>query len=256
MGGTLGARRRLGGGRLAWRVATLVETREETASARTLVLDVPGWPGHLAGQHVDVRLTAPDGYSTQRSYSLADTGGDYERVELTVQRVPGGEVSPYLTDTFAVGDPVEIRGPVGGWFVWRPAETAPVLLAAGGSGIVPLRAMLRARRAAGSRVPFRLIYSVRGPEDVYYARELRQPEPGVDVTLVYTRTAPEGARTPPGRLGVATVNSAGWPADFAPRCYVCGPTGFVETVADILVALGHDPREVRTERFGPTGGTR
>jgi ferredoxin-NADP reductase len=241
--------------RLLWRVATLVESREETPTARTLVLDVPGWPGHLAGQHVDVRLTAPDGYSTQRSYSLADAGGDGTRIALTVQRVPDGEVSPYLTDVFSTGDPVEVRGPVGGWFVWRPAETAPVLLVGGGSGIVPLRAMLRARRAAGSRVPFRLIHSVRTPEDLYYAREMRVPDPGVDITLVYTRSAPPESRTPPGRLGVATVNTAGWPAEFEPRCYVCGPTGFVETVADILVALGHDPHEVRTERFGPTGGT-
>jgi ferredoxin-NADP reductase len=242
--------------RLLWRVGRLVDVRDETASARTLVLDVPGWPGHLAGQHVDVRLTAADGYSTQRSYSLA-APADGDRIELTVQRVTDGEVSAYLAAQFAIGDPVEVRGPVGGWFVWRPTDTDPVLLIAGGSGIVPLMAMVRARRAAASRVPFRLLYSVRTPEEVYYADELRHPrrgDAGLDVTLAYTRVAPEGFPRPPGRLTVADVSTAGWPADFSPRSFVCGPTGFVETLADILIALGHDPRQVRTERFGPTGG--
>ena len=194
-----------------------------------------------------MRLTAADGYRAQRSYSLAaPTNGD--RVELTVQRLPDGEVSSYLTDVISIGDPVELRGPIGGWFVWRPTDTQPVLLVAGGSGIVPLMAMLRARRAAGSRVPFRLLYSVRAPAEVYYAGEFRQP--GVDVTFVYTRAVPEGWPHPPRRLTVADVNSHGWPADFAPDCFVCGPTGFVEAVADMLVALGHDPQRVRTERFG------
>lgn len=222
-----------------------MESRTETATARTLVLDVPGWPGHLAGQHVDVRLTAPDGYTAQRSYSLA-APGDGERVALTVQRVEDGEVSTYLTDVFAVGDPVELRGPVGGWFVWRPSDTAPVLLVAGGSGLVPLMAMLRARAAAGGRVPFRLVYSVRTRADVLYADELRtrtRDDHGLDVTYVYTR---EGD----GRVGVATLNTHGWPAALEPTCYVCGPTGFVEAVSDILVALGHDARRIRTERFG------
>jgi ferredoxin-NADP reductase len=241
------------GGRLSWQVARLAEYRDETATARTLVFDVPEWPGHLAGQHVDVRLTAPDGYSTQRSYSLsAPPAGD--RIEMTVQLVPDGEVSPYLTEVLSVGDAVEIRGPVGGWFVWRPAETQPVLLVAGGSGIVPLMAMVRARREAGSRTPFRLIYSVRTTEELYYADELRRPEPGVDVTYVYTRKTPEGWPAPPGRLGIADVNTGGWPPDFEPSCFVCGPTGFVEAVANILVALGHDPRRIKTERFGPSGG--
>lgn len=241
-------------GRLTWRVATLAEHRDETPSARTLVLDVPGWPGHLAGQHVDVRLTAEDGYQAERSYSLA-APADGDQVELTVQRVPGGEVSPYLTEIFPVGAPVEIRGPVGGWFVWRPQANQPVLLVAGGSGIVPLMAMVRARRAARSRVPFRLIYSVRSPADVYYSRELRLPptgDGGVDVTYVHTRSAPDAK--PARRLGVADVNTGGWPPEFEPTCFVCGPTGFVETVADILLALGHDPHRIRTERFGPSGG--
>lgn len=237
-------------------MARLVERRDETPTVRTLVLRVPDWPGHLAGQHVDVRLTAADGYRAQRSYSLAaPANGDL--VELTVQRVSDGEVSPYLTDVLAPGDPVEIRGPVGGWFVWRPTATEPVLLVAGGSGIVPLMAMIRARRVAGSRAPFRLIYSVRTPADVCYATELRRPtraDDGLDVTFLYTRVAPEGWPRPPGRIGLADVTTAGWPAEFAPSCFVCGPTGFVETVADILVALGHDPARIRTERFGPSGG--
>jgi ferredoxin-NADP reductase len=238
-------------------VARLAEVRDETPTARTLVLIVPGWPGHLAGQHVDVRLTAADGYSTQRSYSLAGPA-EGDRLELTVQRVPGGEVSPYLTEVFSQGDPVEIRGPVGGWFVWRPGSSEPVLLIAGGSGIVPLMAMVRARRLAGSRVPFRLIYSVRTPDDRFYAEELSRrvrDDAGLDVSYVYTRAVPDGWPTGPRRIGVAEVNSAGWPAQLEPTCFVCGPTGFVEAVADILLALGHDPSRVRTERFGPTGGS-
>ncbi|HEY8482025.1 MAG TPA: ferredoxin reductase [Spirillospora sp.] len=239
--------------RLSWHVARLAESRFETPSARSLVFDVPGWPGHDAGQHVDVRLTAEDGYTAQRSYSIA-APADGERVELTVQRVPDGEVSSYLTDGLSLGDPVEIRGPVGGWFVWRPAYTAPVLLVAGGSGIVPLMAMIRARARAGSRTPFRLVYSVRTPADRFYAAELRRGSPGLDVAHLYTRQAPEGSSRPPGRLTVADLNAHGWPADFEPDCFICGPTGFVETAADILVALGHPARKIKTERFGPTGG--
>jgi ferredoxin-NADP reductase len=242
-------------GRLTWRAATLVEARWETPSARTLVLDVPDWPGHLAGQHVDVRLTAPDGYRAQRSYSIASAWADGRKVELTVQRLDDGEVSPYLTDTLEVGDQVELRGPVGGWFVWRTKQTAPVLLVAGGSGVVPLMAMIRARGDARGRQPFRLVYSVRTPADACYAEELRRrvrDDPGLDVRFVYTRKTPEGWPEPPQRINVATLNTYGWPADFAPDCYVCGPTTFVETAADILVALGHDPKRIRTERFGGT----
>jgi ferredoxin-NADP reductase len=240
---------------LGWRVARLVERRVETPTAQTLVLEVPGWPGHLPGQHVDVRLTAEDGYQAARSYSLAAPGTD-GRIELTVQRVPDGEVSPYLIDAWAQGDPVEVRGPVGGWFIWRTEETSPVLLVAGGSGIVPLMAMVRARRVAGSRVPFRLVYSARTPTDVFYADELRRrvrDDLGLDVAYVYTREAPEGWRGEPHRVGLTDLNSHGWPPDLEPLCYVCGPTGFVETVADLLVGLGHQARRVRTERFGPTG---
>jgi ferredoxin-NADP reductase len=241
--------------RLTWRVATVTEVREETPSARTLVLDVPDWPGHLPGQHVDVRLTAPDGYSTQRSYSIASAWGEDGKVELTVQRIEDGEVSSYLTDVLKQGDPLEFRGPVGGWFVWRPAQTAPVLLLAGGSGVVPLMAMIRARGAVRGRQPFRLIYSVRTPADTLYPAELARrvrDDPGLDVRYVYTRATPPDWPDPAGRIGVATVNTYGWPPDFGPDCYVCGPTAFVETAADILVALGQDPKRIRTERFGGT----
>ncbi|HWG23257.1 ferredoxin reductase [Actinospica sp.] len=241
------------GERLRWRASTLVEQRVETSSATTLAFHVPGWPGHLAGQHVDVRLTAEDGYSTQRSYSIA-SAADGERLELTVQRVPDGEVSPYLIEGLAVGDQVELRGPVGGWFVWRPEQTEPVLLIAGGSGVVPVMAMIRARRAAASRAPFRLIYSVRTPEDRMYLPELRRADPGLDTTFLYTRRAPDGWSRPPSRLDVRDVTAAGWPPDFEPTVYVCGPTGFVEHAADLLVDLGHAAERIRTERFGPSGG--
>jgi ferredoxin-NADP reductase len=242
-------------GRLTWRAATLVEARWETPSARTLVLDVPGWDGHLPGQHVDVRLTAPDGYQAQRSYSIASAWAPGGRVELTIQRLDDGEVSPYLADVLEVGEQVELRGPVGGWFVWRPAPSHPVLLIAGGSGVVPLAAMIRARSLAGAKTPFRLIYSVRTPDDAIYADELRKrglDNTGLDVRFVYTRKTPDGWPDPPKRIDVATINTYGWPADFTPDVYVCGPTSFVESVADILVALGHDPKRIRTERFGGT----
>ncbi|MFI7707300.1 ferredoxin reductase [Nonomuraea sp. NPDC049480] len=239
--------------RLTWQAARLREVRTETATARTLVFEVPGWPGHLAGQHVDVRLTADDGYTAQRSYSLS-APADGDLVELTVETVPDGEVSPYLTEVIEPGDQVEIRGPVGGWFVWRPDGKAPVLLVGGGSGIAPLMAMIRARRQAGSRVPFRLLYSLRDQDRRYYAAELRRPEPGLDVSYLYTRAAPAGAARPAGRITPADLAEGGWPADFAPDCYVCGPTGFVEAAADLLLALGHAPARIRTERFGPTGG--
>jgi ferredoxin-NADP reductase len=240
---------------MPWRVGRLVEVRDETPSARTLVLDVPDWPGHLAGQRVDLRLTAEDGYTARRSYSLAaPTNGS--RVVLTVQRVVDGEVSPYLTQVFDVGDPVEIRGPIGGWFVWRPQDPGPLLLVAGGSGIVPLMAIVRARGAAASRVPCRLVYSARTPQDAFYSDELRRrarTDPGLDVTRVYTRASPPSRLTPPRRLGIAELSTAAWPAEFAATCYVCGPNGFVESVADMLVALGNDATRIRTERFGPGG---
>jgi ferredoxin-NADP reductase len=243
-------------GRLTWRVATVVAVRDETATARTLVLDVPGWPGHRAGQHVDVRLTAPDGYSAQRSYSIASAPGG-STVELTVQRLADGEVSPYLTQTLAAGDPLELRGPVGGWFVWEPATTAPVLLVGGGSGVVPLMAMIRARATAGSSAPFRLVYSVRDPAAVLYADELARveaPGGGVEVARVYTRVTPPGWAAPAGRIGPGVLSARGWLPPDAPAVFVCGPTGFVESAAGLLVAAGHDPGAIKTERFGPSGG--
>jgi ferredoxin-NADP reductase len=238
--------------RRAWRPARLVERRVETASATTLVLDVTDWPGHLPGQHVDVRLTADDGYTATRSYSLAAPADD-DRVEVTVQRVPDGEVSTFLCDDLQVGDAVELRGPVGGWFVWRPGQPGPVLLVAGGSGVVPLMAMLRARPADGP--PFRLVYSARQPDDVIYRDELAvlAGDRGVDLRYVFTRRAPDGEPRSPGRLRGADLDGAGWAAADTPTCYVCGPTGFVEAAATILSAAGHDPARIRTERFGPSG---
>jgi ferredoxin-NADP reductase len=238
-------------GRLTWRVADVVSVLAETASARTLGLDVPAWPGHLAGQHVDLRLTATDGYSTQRSYSIANAAAG-SRIELTVQRVTGGEVSGYLVDELRAGDQIELRGPVGGYFVWRPAWTDPVLLLAGGSGLVPLMAMARTRAAAAATAPMRLVYSVRRPDDALYTAELRRraTEDGLVVRYAYTRTAPTGWPHRPGRVDAALLAEAGWPAESAPLCYVCGPTAFVEAMADLLVAAGHPPDRVRTERFG------
>jgi ferredoxin-NADP reductase len=242
-------------GRLTWRAGTVTSVREETGTARTIVLEVPGWPGHRAGQHVDVRLTAADGYSAQRSYSIASApGGD--QVELTVQRLPDGEVSPYLTDVLAVGNPLELRGPIGGWFVWEPAP-APVLLVAGGSGVVPLMAMIRTRAATGTQAPFRLVYSVRGPGDVLYADELAErqcPGNGFQVAYVYTRAVPAGWPVPPGRIGTGVLTERGWVPDRHPAVFICGPTGFVEAAADLLINAGHDPRAIKTERFGPSGG--
>jgi len=242
--------------RLTWQVATVSDVRRETATARTLVLDVPEWPGHLAGQHLDVRLTAPDGYRASRSYSIASAWAG-ETIELTVEQVPDGEVSPYLVDVVKVGDPLEIRGPVGGWFVWKPEQEGPVQLIGGGSGIVPLMAMLRTHAAADSTAPVRLLYSVRRPTSVIYVDDLKNLAAGdhVDVRLVYTREAPAGEPRV-GRIDADLIEALAFKPAESPTTYVCGPTPFVETVADLLVAAGHDPARVRTERFGPTGGPR
>ncbi len=236
-------------GRLNWRVSTLAATRDETATARTLILDVPGWPGHLAGQHVDIRLTAEDGYSAQRSYSIASAPGG-TGLELTVQRISDGEVSPYLTEVLGPGDPLELRGPIGGWFVWTPAQAAPpLLLVAGGSGIVPLMSMIRANK---NGVPVRLIYSVRSPADALYVSELseRTRVSPLEVTYLWTRAAPPGL--PTGRISAQVIAEASWPPAEQPEIFVCGPSGFVETAAGLLVAAGHASEAIKTERFGPT----
>jgi ferredoxin-NADP reductase len=259
-------------GRLNWRVATLTSARTETATAKTLVFDVPDWPGHLAGQHVDVKLTAEDGYSAQRSYSIA-SAPDGARLELTVQRIGDGEVSPYLTEVMEPGDPLELRGPIGYWFVWDSTSTTPVLLVAGGSGVVPLMAMIRAHADAASKVPFRLIYSVRSPADAIYAPELSQRSMAtpLEVTYLYTRAKPGDPLEPPpspaapaasappaatrafaGRISPEVIAEVGWPPSASPAVFICGPTGFVEAASNLLVAVGHDPARIKTERFGPT----
>jgi len=244
--------------RLSWRVARVAEVHNETKRARTLVLDVPDWPGHRAGQHVDVRLVAEDGYQAQRSYSIASPP-ESARLSLTVERLDDGEVSPYLCDVLGVGDGLELRGPIGGYFVWEIAQGGPLLLVGGGSGVVPLMAMLRhyaaADRDVRGRVPVRLLYSARSLDDVIYRDELRQLAESRELRVAYTLT-----REPPSewtgyrrRIDRTMLEEVGWPASEKPRAYVCGPTPLVESVATSLVELGHDPARVHTERFGPTG---
>ncbi|MGW6417464.1 ferredoxin reductase [Streptomyces sp. NPDC055055] len=230
-----------------WRRGRLTERTRQTATGRTLTLDVPRWPGHLPGQHVDVRLTADDGYQAVRSYSLA-APADTDRIELGVQATTGGEVSPYLADDLPVGAEVEVKGPLGGWFVWTAQEPGPLLLVAGGSGIVPLMAMLRARLASASDEPCTLLYSVRGPDEVWYAAELDTAEHHVHVRRLYTRHAPDDSGRPAGRM--TALDLADTPPAAENRCYVCGPTGFVEHVGALLLATGYAPDQIRTERFG------
>jgi ferredoxin-NADP reductase len=241
-------------GRLTWRAARVVGLRDESPTARSLVLDVPSWPGHLPGQHVDVRLTAEDGYSAQRSYSIASAPGG-SRLELTIQRLEDGEVSPYLTEELREGDAIELRGPIGGWFVWRPDAQDPVLLIGGGSGVVPLMAMVRTR-AAGGPVPMQLIYSTREPDTLLYREELaglRGRDDSLRVDLVFTRGAPEGWTDPVGRLDAARLAALTDGAGDRLASFVCGPTGFVESVANLLIDLGRRSERIKTERFGPSG---
>jgi ferredoxin-NADP reductase len=243
-------------GRLTWQVADLVERIDETPQVRSLVLDVPNWPGHQPGQHVDVRLTAADGYRAERSYSIA-TPADGTRVAITVERIDDGEVSPYLVDELQVGDKLELRGPIGGYFVWQPSDGGPLFLAAGGSGLVPLMAMVRARIRDGGDVPVRLLVSSRSADDVIYNGELgaiAAGHDGVEVIQTLTRAQPPGWSGYRRRVDREMLADVAWPATDKPRCYVCGPTGFVEAVATSLVELGHQPQNIRTERFGPTGG--
>jgi ferredoxin-NADP reductase len=237
-----------------WRVAEVVNVVPETPGVKTITFDVPGWPGHRAGQHVDVRLTAEDGYQAQRSYSIASTP-DGTRVELTVERLDDGEVSPYLTDELRPGDRIELRGPVGGYFVWEPAQGGPLLLVAGGSGVVPLMAMIRARAAAGSDAEARLLFSSRGWDEVIYRDELeRLGGGGLTVVHTLTRSRPPGWNGYARRVDVDMLAEVGPSPDERPHVYVCGPTPFVEAAAQALVRLGHEPHMVKTERFGPTGG--
>jgi ferredoxin-NADP reductase len=238
---------------IVWRVATVLDVVAETPRARTLVLDVPEWPGHAAGQHLDVRLTAEDGYQAQRSYSIA-SAPESGRVEITVERLDDGEVSPYLTEEVRAGDELEVRGPVGWHFTWRVSDGGPLLLVAGGSGLVPLMAMLRHRAAHDGTLDTRLLVSAGRLEDVLYLDELSRVAPGLEVRIALTRSRPDGFQGFDRRVDRAMLAEVGPPPLARPRVYVCGPTAFVETVADLLVGLGHAPDAIRAERFGPTGG--
>jgi ferredoxin-NADP reductase len=239
---------------IAWRVATAAELVEETPTAVTIVLDVPDWPGHVAGQHVDIRLTAPDGSQTQRSYSIA-SGPEEERLALTVERIDDGEVSPYLAGVLQVGDEIELRGPIGAHFSWRVDDGGPLLLVGGGSGLVPLMSILRHRAARGSDVETSLLVSARALGDLIYAEELGALAggPGLAVHRTLTRERPDGWDGYDRRVDRAMLEEVGpGPAEQL-HVFVCGPTGFVEAVADALVELGHDPSAIHAERFGPTG---
>ena len=241
-------------GRLTWRVAELVEIIDETPTVKTLQVDVEDWPGHLPGQHVDIRLTAEDGYQAQRSYSIASPP-DASSVELTVEVIEDGEVSPYLAEELQPGDRFELRGPVGGYFVWEPSRGGPLALVGGGSGVVPLMAMLRQHAATGSDVPTTLLYSSRSWDDVIYREELERLNGGaVRVVHTLTRSQPEDWTGYARRVDAEMLAETCPNTDERPHVYVCGPTPFVEAVASALVELGHEPLQIRTERFGPTGG--
>jgi len=241
-------------GRLSWQLADVVDVIAETARVKTLALDVPGWQGHRTGQHVDVRLTAEDGYQVERSYSIASPPNG-TTIELTVERLDDGEVSPYLTDELRAGDRLELRGPVGGYFVWEPALGGPVLLVGGGSGIVPLMAMIRERARAGVDVDMRLLFSSRSWDGVIYRDELeRLSGNGLTIVHTLTRSQPSGWTGYARRVDREMLAEIGPAAGTSPLVYVCGPTPFVEAVATALVDLGHEPRHIKTERFGPTGG--
>ena len=242
--------------KLLWRLAEVVDVVPETPRTKSLVLEVPGWEGHRAGQHVDVRLTAPDGYRAQRSYSVASAPED-GRLVLTVDRLDDGEVSTYLTDELVAGDRLELRGPIGGWFVWEAKDGGPLLLVAGGSGVVPLMAMIRHRAAVGSEVPTRLVYSSRSYEEIIYREELEglaAQDDSLEVFHTLTRSRPEGWEGYGRRIDARMLSEVAWPPEESPLAFVCGPTPLVEAAASALVGLGLDPARVKTERFGATGG--
>lgn len=241
--------------RLQWMTATVREVIEETPRVRSLVLDIPDWPGHRAGQHVDVRLTAEDGYQAQRSYSIASAPAAGQ-VTLTVERLAEGEVSPYLAGDARTGDKFELRGPIGGYFVWTPDLSGPLFLVAGGSGVVPLMAMLRQRAAANGTVPATLLYSSRSFDDIIYRAELERlagQDDGLKVVHTLTRERPAGWRGLSRRVDRAMLESTGFALAARPRIFVCGPTPLVETAARSLRDIGHEPHLIKTERFGPTG---
>jgi len=241
--------------RITWQLGEVAELVDETPRVKTLILEVPDWPGHRAGQHVDVRLTAEDGYQAQRSYSIASAPED-ERLAITVERLDDGEVSPYLAEELVVGDKLELRGPIGGYFVWETEQGGPLLLVGGGSGVVPLVAMLRHRAASGAKVPTRLLYSARSLEEVIYRDELDRlatEDDGLEVLYALTREQPQGWTGYARRVDDQILREVAYPSGEG-VAFVCGPTRFVETVADGLVAVGYAPEQVRTERFGPTGG--
>lgn len=242
--------------RLAWRRATVLRQIDETPRVKSLVLDVPGWVGHRAGQHLDVRLTAEDGYQTERSYSISSAPAE-PHVTLTIERLDAGEVSPYLTDVLHPGDELEVRGPIGGWFTWRPEEGGPLLLVAGGSGVAPLMAMIRQRAAVRSPVPVSLLYSSRTYDEIIFREELDRSavvdgDLMVDYTL--TRSQPPGWQGYSRRIDRAMLEEVAWAPEEHPMIFVCGPTPLVESVATLCVGLGYTPERIKTERFGPTGG--
>ena len=241
---------------LPWRLATVAALKPESVRAKAILFDVPGWPGHLAGQHLDLRLTAEDGYRTQRSYSISSAPDGQPRLEITVERLDDGEVSQFLLNELREGDRIELRGPIGGYFTWMPGDGGPLLLVGGGSGVAPLMAMLRARTRAGDRTPVRLLYSARTVDELLYRAELDALAEGsecFELIRTLTRGAPEGWTGEQGRIGREMLAARGFPPEDRPRVFVCGPTPFVEATADALVALGHDGRRIKTERFGPTG---
>ena len=240
-------------GRLSWQLASVAEIVRETARVHTIVLDVPEWSEHRAGQHLDIRLTAEDGYRAEREYSIASAPG--EPAAITVERLEDGEVSSYLVGEIRVGDAFEVRGPLGGYFVWGPEDGGPLLLVAGGSGVVPLRSMLRHRDRSGSDVPIRLLYSSRSLDEVIYRTELDEAIDGVEVVHTLTRAQPPGWDGYARRVDAALLREVAWPPEESPHTFVCGPTSFVETVARELVDIGYQPERVKTERFGATGGT-
>jgi ferredoxin-NADP reductase len=234
----------------------VTEVAPETPRTKSLVLEVPGWEGHKAGQHVDVRLTAEDGYQAQRSYSIASAPED-EQLVLTVDRLDDGEVSPYLTDVLMAGDKLELRGPIGGYFTWEAGDGGPLFLVGGGSGIAPLMAMIRHRAAAGSDVPTRVLYSSRSYEEIIFCEELEtlaSRDGALEVIHTLTRSRPEAWTGYERRIDAEMLREVAGSPNENPLVFVCGPTSFVEGVADALVSLGHEPARVKTERFGPTGG--